>query len=127
MTIRINNINLSIDDPKELVKKKAAKALRISEDEIINYTIIKESIDARKKDNIKFNYCVDVNCNGEKRILSKAKCKDAKLEEEEFVEDTAHGTKKMNSRPVVIGFGPAGIFAALTLAKEGYKPIVFER
>ena len=73
MTIRINNINLSIDDPKELVKKKAAKALRISEDEIINYTIIKESIDARKKDNIKFNYCVDVNCNGEKRILSKAK------------------------------------------------------
>ena len=127
MTIRINNIHLSIDEPKELVKKKAAKALRINEEEIINYTIIKESIDARKKDNIKFNYCIDVNCNGEKRILSKAKCKDAKIEEDDFVENTTHGTKKMNSRPIVIGFGPAGIFAALTLAKEGYKPIVFER
>ncbi|MCR4945142.1 MAG: NAD(P)/FAD-dependent oxidoreductase [Clostridium sp.] len=127
MTIRINNINLSIDEPKELVKKKVAKELRIKEDEIINYTIIKESIDARKKDNIKFNYCIDVNCNGEKRILSKAKCKDAKIEEEEFEEKTPHGTKKMNSRPVVIGFGPAGIFATLTLAQQGYKPIVFER
>ena len=127
MTIRINNINLSIDEPKELVKKKAAKALKIKEDEIISYTIIKESLDARKKDNIKFNYCIDVNCNGEKRILAKAKCKDAKIEEEEFQENTPHGTKKMSSRPVVIGFGPAGIFAALTLAKEGYKPIVFER
>lgn len=127
MTIRINNINLSIDEPKELVKKKAAKELRIKEDEIINYTIIKESIDARKKDNIKFNYCIDVNCNGEKRILAKAKCKDAKIEEKEFEEKTPHGTKKMNSRPVVIGFGPAGIFSALTLAQQGYKPIVFER
>ena len=94
MTTRINNINLSIDDPKELVKKKAAKALRISEDEIINYTIIKESIDARKKDNIKFNYCVDIKCNGEKSVLKKAKCKDAKIEEPEFEENTVEDAEQ---------------------------------
>lgn len=127
MAIRVNNISLNIDESQELLKRKVSKALKIKEDEIIELKIVKESIDARKKDNIKFNYCVDIKCNGEKSVLKKAKCKDAKIEEPEFEENTVHGTKKLNSRPVVIGFGPAGIFSALTLAREGYKPIVFER
>lgn len=124
MAIRVNNISLNIDESQELLKKKVSKALKIKEEDIIELKIIKESIDARKKDNIKFNYCVDIKCNGEKSVLKKAKCKDAKIEEPEFEENTVHGTKKLNSRPVVIGFGPAGIFSALTLAREGYKPIV---
>ena len=61
MTIRINNIALNIDEGMDLIKSKAAKKLKISEDKIEEFIILKESIDARKKDNIKFNYCIEVN------------------------------------------------------------------
>ena len=127
LTIRVNNINLSIEEPMDELKKKTAKKLRISENDIIDFKILKESIDARKRDQIKFNYCVEVKCNGEKRIVSKLKDKDLKLEVEEIKEPFPYGKKKSKSRPVVVGFGPAGIFAALTLAEHGYKPIVIER
>ena len=50
-----------------------------------------------------------------------------KFEEIKEVELIKQGTQELKSRPVVVGFGPAGIFAALTLARQGYKPIVYER
>ncbi|MDQ0149881.1 NAD(P)/FAD-dependent oxidoreductase [Eubacterium multiforme] len=127
MAIRINNIILSIEEDKALLKKKAAKKLRIKESDIHSLKIIKESIDARKKDDIKFNYCVDVKCDNEKSIVKKINNNNVKLEDENKEEKFIYGNKKLKSRPVVIGFGPAGIFASLTLAKHGYKPIVFER
>lgn len=127
MTIRVNNISLNLNESQDVLKGKVSKELRISEEDIIGFKIVRESIDARKKDNIKFMYSIDVKCNGEKRIIKHAKCKDAKLEEDECYEKIVHGSKKINARPVIIGFGPSGIFSALTLAREGYKPIVFER
>lgn len=127
MAIRINNINLSIDDDKDVLETKVCKKLKISKGDINKLDIIKKSIDARKKNDIKFNYCVDVICDKEKKILSRIHDKDVKFEEVEKEEILVHGNKKITARPVVIGFGPAGIFAALTLAREGYKPIVFER
>lgn len=127
MTIRINNIILSIEDDKNILKKKAAKKLNIKEEHIHSLKIIKESIDARKKDNIRFNYCVDVRCENEKLILKRNKDNNIKLEEDKNEEPFKYGEKELINRPVVIGLGPAGLFSALTLAKHGYKPIVFER
>ena len=127
MAIRINNIILSIEEDNSLIKKKVAKKLRIKEEDIHSLKIIKESIDARKKDDIKFNYCVDITCDNEKSIVKKINNNNVKLEDENKEEKFIYGNKKLKSRPVVIGFGPAGIFASLTLAKHGYKPIVFER
>lgn len=127
MPIRINNINVSIDDEIDVLEKKIYKKLKISKEEIKKFNIIKKSVDARKKNDIKFNYCVDVICDKEKKIFSKLHDKDIKLEEIKEIEDIIQGGEKLNYRPVVIGFGPAGIFAALTLARQGYKPIVFER
>lgn len=127
MAIRINNINLSIDDNIDALEMKICKKLKISKEDINNFTIIKKSIDARKKNDIKFNYCVDVICDKEKKILSRIKDNDVKFEEIDKVEDIVCGDIKINSRPVVVGFGPAGIFAALTLARAGYRPVVFER
>ena len=60
MSIRINNIFLELDEPEENLKIKAAKKLRVSLDDIKEYKIVKESIDARKRDNIKFNYSLEV-------------------------------------------------------------------
>ena len=127
MAIRISNINLSIDDELDVLENKACKKLNISRENINKLTIIKKSIDARKKNDIKFNYCVDVFCEKEKKILSKIHDKDVKLEEIKEVELLKVGSQELEARPVVIGFGPAGIFAALTLARQGYKPIVYER
>ena len=127
MAIRINNINLSIDDDLDFLEKKICKKLNISKDNINKLNIIKKSIDARKKNDIKFNYCVDIVCDEEEKILSKIHDKDVKFEEIKEVELIKKGTQELEFRPVVVGFGPAGIFAALTLARHGYKPIVYER
>ncbi|SFC82908.1 NAD(P)/FAD-dependent oxidoreductase [Clostridium uliginosum] len=129
MSIRINNLTLNIDDEDEIdiLKNKVCKKLKISKEDIKELNIIKESIDARKRNEIKFNYCVDVVCDKEKKILSNIKDKDIKIEKDNVKVVIKKGSEKLNYRPVVIGFGPSGIFAALTLAKEGYKPIVFER
>ncbi|KYH28863.1 MULTISPECIES: NAD(P)/FAD-dependent oxidoreductase [Clostridium] len=127
MTIRINNLVLDIDEDIELLKKKAAKKLRIDKEDIKNFKILKESIDARKKNNIKFNYSVEVKCDNEKKVVQRANNKDVKIEESVDREKLIFGNKKMEHRPVVVGMGPAGMFAALLLAENGYKPIVIER
>lgn len=126
MAIRINSITLSIDEDMSLIKSKACKKLRVSEKNIKNFKILKESIDARKKDNIKFNYCVEIECDNEEKIVEKANDRNIILDKYE-PEKIIFGDKELKTRPIVIGFGPAGIFAALTLAQNGYKPIVFER
>ena len=126
MSIRINNITLKLDEPMELLEKKVSKKLKIDKKEIEEFKILKESIDARKKHDIKFNYILEVKCKNEKKLVQKLKDKDIKLEEE-VKEEFVYGTKEMKSRPIVIGLGPAGLFAALTLAKHGYKPVVYER
>jgi uncharacterized FAD-dependent dehydrogenase len=127
VAIRINNINLGLDDELDVLEKKTCKKLSISKESIKKLNIIKRSIDARKKNDIKFNYSIEVICDNEEKILSRIHDKDVKFEEIKKVEKIKRGSKKLISRPVVIGFGPAGIFAALTLAREGYKPIVYER
>ena len=64
MTIRINNLSLGLDDDIKLLKKKASKKLRISVDEIKDFKIVRESIDARNKDDIFYNYTIDVKYTG---------------------------------------------------------------
>ena len=127
MAIRINNITLSLDEEKDVLKGKVAKKLKIREEEIIKFKILKESLDARKKDNIKFNYAIEINCNGEKNIVKKLKDKDVHYEEDLQKEPFKYGENESKARPIVVGLGPAGLFAALTLAKHGYRPIVIER
>ena len=118
---------LNLDDSEEILEKKVCKKLKIDKNDINKLIIIKKSIDARKKHDIKFNYCLDVICDKEKKILSKIHDKDVKFEEIKERELITKGDIELESRPVVVGFGPAGIFAALTLAREGYKPVVYER
>lgn len=127
MSIRVNNIILDINEEIDVVKEKAAKKLRISENAMKNFKILRESIDARKKDTIKFNYTVEVEVDKEKALVKKLDHKDINIEENKYNDEISFGSKKTKFRPVIVGMGPAGIFAGLLMARKGYKPIIVER
>ncbi|MGL5766870.1 MAG: NAD(P)/FAD-dependent oxidoreductase [Sarcina sp.] len=127
MTIRVNNLTLNIDDSKDLLVKKLAKKLRVSEKAVKDFKIIKESLDARKKNELKFTYAINIDMPNEEKFVSKLKDKDIMIEKAGYNPDIESGEEILEHRPVVVGLGPAGIFAALLLARKGYKPLVFER
>ena len=127
MSIRINNIFLDLDEPEDNLKTKVAKKLRISLEEIKDYRIVKESIDARKKDSIKFNYSIEIKCKAEEKLIKKLKDKDIFFQDDEEDIDIIFGSKPMINRPLIVGMGPAGLFAGLIMAKNGYRPIIIER
>lgn len=127
MPIRINNITLDINEDISMVKEKACKKSRIPVKDMKDFKILRESVDARKKDVIKFNYTVEFSCSNEENIIKKTKDKDVKLEKCTVKKEIVHGDKLLNHRPIIIGMGPAGLFAGLILAKNGYNPIIIER
>lgn len=127
MSIRINNVVIKLEEDKELLKGRIAKKLKIKESEIKSFKILKESLDARKKHDIKFVYCLEVECKNEEKLVARLKDNDIKMDKPVYEVDIVPGDKELENRPVVVGFGPAGIFAALTLAEKGYRPIVIER
>lgn len=117
--IQISNIKVKLDEDKdEIIKKFINKNIRRK----VDYKIVRESIDARKE--IVFNYIIEVDAS-EKDLLNKKI--DYKLVENDESAKVLKGDIELLKRPVIIGFGPAGIFAALELAKNGYRPIVFEQ
>ena len=125
--IRINEIKLSLDDDEALLKSKAAKTLKINEKYITNLTIFKKSVDARRKDDVHFTYSVDVTISlDEEQIVAKCKSNKAMIVKPYKYELPANN-RGSQFRPIVVGFGPAGMLAGLILAQAGAQPIILER
>ena len=125
--IRIRDIALPPEHNAHQLLFEVAQMLKISSSKVRQLKIVRRSVDARKKPDIKIIYTVDVTVDGnEKRTLKFAGCKRASLAPASYykVPKTAARPEK---RPVVVGFGPAGMFAALILAISGLNPIVLER
>lgn len=124
--IRIRQIKVPLESKNDLLER-IAKILHIESNKIKEYKIIKESIDARNKANILLVYEVDILVDNEKQILGRSSSSNIfKAPKEKFTFNIT-GTKKIKSRPVIIGAGPSGLFCAYILAEYGYKPLIIER
>jgi len=123
--IRIEEINLNIDDDELLLKGKIAVILGLAESDILSYEIVKKAIDSRKKSNIQFVYSVDVKVRDVQSIKEWSVRHRSRVHIPYVYE--IKSAIEGHFRPIVVGSGPAGLFAALALATAGLKPLLVER
>ncbi|MDZ7924432.1 MAG: NAD(P)/FAD-dependent oxidoreductase [Marinagarivorans sp.] len=127
--LRITELALPLDHPEDALRTAILKRLEIGEHDLKAVTVFKRSYDARKKNTeITFVYIVDLEVANEAVLLKK-------FADDQHIRpapDTAYypvgaAPAGLSERPIIIGFGPCGLYAALLLAQMGFKPIVLER
>ncbi|MDO4731624.1 MAG: hypothetical protein Q4B14_05835 [Clostridia bacterium] len=124
--IRLNSLNFPLDYSESDLLNKIAKTLHINIKEIKNFKLVKRSIDSRKKDNIRFVLSVDVSLKNEKKFIPLIK-KSKNISFSSEYKYKINKTNRIYNNPVVVGFGPAGMFAGLILSLKGLNPIIIER
>lgn len=124
--LRISQLKLPVTHTQEQLEKKLLKMLRMSRKDLGQYYIRKRSLDARKKPELYYVYSIDVEIKNEERVLKSMKGKVQKVSSRPY-SVPEHGTERLSDRPVIIGSGPAGLFCAYLLAREGYRPLIIER
>lgn len=126
--LKVRQIKIEVTKNNEAnLLKSISKKLKTDISNIENYTIEKLSIDARNKEEIYYVYEVNVNVLNESEILNKNKSNDITLTNLKKYEIKEKGNLKLNNRPIIVGSGPAGLFAAYILAEQGYEPLIIER
>lgn len=126
--LRIINMRVLLGNETP-INMLAAKKLKIPPQAVLEVVIVRRALDARRKNNISFVYTLDVKVSlPEGQVLSRLKGdKDVAVVTESVPEVIVPGQNKLEHPPVVIGLGPAGMLAALILARHGYQPVVLER
>lgn len=125
--LRISEIKLSLDHKPEELTTAICKKLAIKPDAIINYTIFKRSYDARRI-TMCLTYIVDIELNDEPRIFKKFhNHPHVSITPDMSYQYIGQAPSSLQKRPIIIGFGPCGLFTALILAQMGFKPIVLDR
>lgn len=125
----VQNIKLPIEASKDVTFANAKRRLLhfFGNDEICKIDIHKRSVDARKKGDIKFVWSVVAEISSERRYTDAELAKENVVLSKDAALDIIYGDEDMNGRPLIVGFGPCGMFCALILAQNGYRPIVIER
>ncbi|MBI4744964.1 MAG: FAD-binding protein [Deltaproteobacteria bacterium] len=126
MPLRLTDIHLYLSEDESALSAKAAATLKIPNDKILDLKIVKKSLDARKKGRIAFLYTVEVEVEEEveKAFKNEETAKIRIIEKERHL---SFPKLRTELRPVVVGTGPAGLFAALRLAEHGIKSLILER
>lgn len=124
--IRVSDVKLPLDYDDDKIKALVAKHLNIDKSKIKSVSLFRRSIDARHKDNITFNAAVDVELTADESSVLR-RCKSNKISISKPYSYTLPKCGRLSQRPVVVGAGPAGLFAALILAQAEQSPILIER
>jgi len=126
--LRLTNIQLPLDHEEDHIKKAVLEKLSIREDQLVDFTVHKRGYDARKKAKIILIYTLDVNTSINDELLERfAKNDQVKVSPDMSYKFVAQAPETLKQRPVVIGFGPCGLFIGLVLAQMGFNPIILER
>ena len=129
--IHITELRLPLEHTEDALRTAVIERLGITDAQLLSFDIFKRSYDARKKNALTFIYTVDAQVTEPETLLKKFRgdphIKPTPDTDYTFVVRAGQDTQRHRPRPVVIGFGPCGIFAALLLAQMGLKPIVLER
>lgn len=121
--IRVNNISVPLDQDFSDLRGLCTGKLRIRPEKLRSVKLAKKSVDARKKSDVHFIISLDIEAEGENKLLKSLK----NAVKAEYYEYSVPKAENPEKRPVIVGFGPAGMFAALVLAMAGAAPLVLER
>ena len=125
--IRINQLKLPVRHTSADLERKIEKTLKVSPGKLKSWKIVRQSVDARHKEELKFIYSIDVEADREKELVRQARSRDVQLVKEIRYCFPEPGETPLLHRPVIVGDGPAGLFCGLMLARNGYCPIILER
>ncbi|QLQ01649.1 MAG: NAD(P)/FAD-dependent oxidoreductase [Thiobacillus sp.] len=126
--LRLTELKLALDHPPEALRAAILKRLELAESDLLGFSIFKRSYDARKKHALLLVYAVDVEVKNEAGLLKKFRSdRHVAPTPDMAYHFVGHAPENLAERPIVVGFGPCGIFAALVLAQMGFRPIVLER
>ena len=128
LSLRVTNLRLRVEEPEAALPRQIAERLGVRVEDLLSWRILRKSLDARQRDELRFVYsaAVDVPTElAESRALKLGKDVD-RFAAKPFY-DPAPGENPLSERPVVVGSGPAGLLAAYYLAKKGFRPLVIER
>lgn len=127
MAIYINNIITELEDSNEVAIEKALKKIKCKKTEILSVHLVKKSVDARHRHAIKFTNTVSIRLQEDEESACEKIAEKDVVYKKNIELNLIKGKEKLSSRPVIVGFGPAGMFAGLILAQNGYCPIIIER
>ncbi len=131
MPIYVRDIKLDLRESDDILVEKVAARLKVAPSAIRTYAVVRRSLDARKRGDISFVYCLEVALDdslaNEVRVVQRLHRADVSILHSEPLDEPEPGDEPLRHRPVIVGFGPAGMFAGWQLARRGYQPIILER
>ena len=126
--IRINELKLPLNHSEADLPAAICARLKLQPEQLLQFTVFKRGVDARKKSDIQLTYTLDIDTDHNARVLA-AFSKDEQIRPapDTSYKFVAKAPESLTERPIVIGLGPCGLFAGLLLAEMGFNPIILER